>query len=69
MDPTILSNYCPISNIMFLSKVVERVVAEQLQVFLDAAEILDPFQSIFFPCHGTETTLIALTNDPQRNLD
>lgn len=40
---TIFANYCLVLNLLFLSKVVESVVVVQLQAFLDAAAILDPF--------------------------
>ena len=82
-----IGNYRPVTNVSFLSKVVERVVnhpesacsamgryisstlcfalllADQLQALLDETNVLDPFQSGFRPCHGTETALVALFDD------
>lgn len=52
LDPAVLTNYCSVPNTLSLGKVVERVVAEQLQVVLDDAFLLDPFQSIFHPGFG-----------------
>lgn len=40
-------NYWPIANFLFLSNVIELMVAGQLQDFLDEAHGLDPFQSSF----------------------
>lgn len=37
-------NYCLVSNLPFLGKVIERAVAEQLQASLDNTCALDPFQ-------------------------
>uniref|UniRef100_A0A803TU59 Reverse transcriptase domain-containing protein n=1 Tax=Anolis carolinensis TaxID=28377 RepID=A0A803TU59_ANOCA len=65
----ILSNYRPISNLPFLGKVLERVVASQLRGFLDDTDYLDPFQSGFRPGHGTEMALVALVDDLRRELD
>ena len=39
-----IGNYRPVTNFSFLSKVVERVVADQLQAPLDETNALDPFQ-------------------------
>ena len=38
-----IGSYRPIANVSFFSKVVERVVADQLQVLLDDTNALDPF--------------------------
>ena len=58
-----IGNYRPVANISFISKVVERVVADQLQVYLDETNALDPFQLGFSPHDGTETALVALLDD------
>uniref|UniRef100_A0A803U0T6 Reverse transcriptase domain-containing protein n=1 Tax=Anolis carolinensis TaxID=28377 RepID=A0A803U0T6_ANOCA len=52
-----------------LSKVIERTVAGQLQQFLDETAGLDPFQSGFRSGHGTETVLVAITDEIRRQLD
>uniref|UniRef100_A0A8D2J9Z0 Reverse transcriptase domain-containing protein n=1 Tax=Varanus komodoensis TaxID=61221 RepID=A0A8D2J9Z0_VARKO len=63
LDPEMATNYRPVANIPFLGKVLERVVAEQLQALLDETDYLDPFQSGFRPGYGTESALVALYDD------
>uniref|UniRef100_A0A803SWK3 Reverse transcriptase domain-containing protein n=1 Tax=Anolis carolinensis TaxID=28377 RepID=A0A803SWK3_ANOCA len=68
-DPMTLANYRPVSNLPFLGKMIERAVLGQLQQFLDDTAGLDPFQSGFHPGHGTETVLVAITDELRRQSD
>ena len=63
LDPDTLANYRPISHLSFLSKVLEKVVAGQLNEHLAINNIHDKFQSAYRPSFSTETALIRITND------
>ena len=43
-DKEIFKNYRPVSNLNFISKILERVVAVQLQTHLDEAGLMTAFQ-------------------------
>ena len=58
IDPSVLSNFRPISKLPFLSN--EKVVLNQLQSHLDFNDILEKFQSDFKSCHSTEMALLRV---------
>ena len=58
-----LNNFKLVANIPILGKLIERLVADQLQVSLEETNYQDLFQSGFRLCHGTETARIVLHYD------
>ena len=69
LDKEILPNYRPISQLPFISKIMEKIVDKQLNNYLLHFNILDPKQIRFGKCHSTETTLISLIDDILLTLD
>ena len=63
LDKEVFKNYMPVSNLNFISKILERVVAVQLQTHLDEAGLLTAFQSTYRKHHSTESALLNIHND------
>ncbi len=59
----IFSNYRPISNLQYLSKLVERVVVNQLCDHFDTSYPLPPCQSAYRVGHSTEMALVKIQSD------
>jgi hypothetical protein len=63
LDHNVLSSYRPVSNLPFLSKVLEKVVATRLTSHLIANNLLDLNQSAYKSHHSTETALLCMQDD------
>ncbi len=64
-----LNNYRLISNLPFISKLLERVVTSQLITHLQKHNLDEPFQSAYRKHHSTETFLTFVDNDILMSLD
>ena len=57
-DSAYVQNYRPISNLTFMSKVVERLVCSQLVAYLEQNGLLPDLQSAYRRCRSTETAVL-----------
>ena len=58
-----LSSYRPISNLNFVSKILEKVLYSRLCAHLASFSALSKFQSAYRKFHSTETALLRIYND------
>lgn len=63
LDINDLNNYRPISNLIFLSKTVERLVDARFTAYAENNSLLPVHQSAYRSQHSTETALVHLHND------
>src|SRR6218665_3030634 len=63
LDPTDPGNFRPIANVCFISKVIEKIIAYQLVLYLEANNLIPAIQSGFRKGHSTETLLLSLLSD------
>ncbi len=61
LNTSLLENYRPVSLLLFIAKTLERVVFNQVSLFLSQNNKLDAKQSGFRSGHSTETALLSVT--------
>ena len=69
LDCNVFKNYRPVSNIPFLSKVIEKAVSQRLITYLSENNLLEEFQSAYKVKHSTETALLEVQNQILTSLD
>ena len=69
LDHNNLNNYRPVSNLPFLSKVIERIVSNKLVKYLSKRGDTLKFQSAYTKYCSTETAVARITNDLGTGVD
>ena len=64
-----MKNFRPVSNLPFLSKILEKVVLSQLKDHLRGNCLMEIFQSAYKEFHNTETALVRIFNDLLHSAD
>ena len=63
LDPEVFKNYRPITNLPFLSKVLEKCTLSQMYSYLLQNDLFPASQSAYRKDNSTETALLRITND------
>ena len=63
------TNYRPVSNLSYVSKLVEHVVAVQLVNHIEGHNLMEVHQSAYHAYHSTETALLKVKTDVIRALE
>ena len=69
LDQDLLANYRPVCGGLYIDKVIQKNVLEQLNLHMTENNLHIPYQSAYKPYHSCETVLLALNNDILLNLD
>ena len=69
LDPNTLKNYRPVSNLPFISKILEKVVLKQCQYHLRQNNLLETRQSAYRKNHSTETAVLSVMEELLSNID
>ena len=68
-DFEVFSNFRPVSNLMFTSKLIEKAAAHELTSYTLNNDLREVFQSAYKKLRSTETTLLRVQNDILRAID
>ena len=69
LDAADANSYRPISNLSVISKLLERLIVQQLMEYLTSANLLPQLQSGFRQGHSTETAVLRVLSDILQAVD
>ena len=62
-------NYGPVSNLSYISKLLEKVISCQLKEYKQENRLDEPLQSAYEHSHSTQTALLKVFNDTLTKMD
>ena len=62
MSPDDLNSFRPVSNLTFLSKIIERIATKQLTLHADQNELFPARQSAYRRFHSTKSAVLVVHN-------
>ena len=68
-DKNELKNCRPVSNLSFISKILEKAVASRLHLHMKSNSMSNNLQSAYKEFHSTESALLEVENDVLLNLE
>ena len=69
LDSNEFKNFRPVSNIPYISKLIEKVATHRLNEYMSKNCLHEKYQSAYRKNYGTETALLKINNDILRSLD
>ena len=69
LDEEMFKNFRPVSNLAFVSKVIEKAVFDQLIEHVDSNDLGEPLQSVYKSLHNTETAPLKVQDDILNAID
>jgi hypothetical protein len=63
LDSEELKNYRPVSNLPYISKVIEKVIVQQVDSHMKENALYESHQSAYRKGHSTETALVKIIDD------
>ena len=63
-----VNNYIPISNLSFISRVLDNVVANRLRSHIESNWMSNVLQSVYEQFHSTDNALLKVHNDVTLNM-
>ena len=68
-DKNEIKNYRPVSNLSFVSKILEKVVASRILSHMEANSLSNNLQSAYKKFHSTESAILKVKNDVLLNME